>query len=111
MSTSNTPLTFDEAVKSIVSKFSDVDKQNILREPDEGYLCSCLHRKIGRSTRNSWSLWSNSPLKQDMKSLGFTHPDDMSGAIFKSAIRDVKGKPRDILGMVEYYKAHWKKYK
>lgn len=39
------------------------------------------HFNIGRWIRNNWGLWGEGKLKDYMRGLGFTHPDDMSQTI------------------------------
>ncbi len=38
------------------------------------------HHGLGQWIRNNWGLWAGGPLSDDMKTLGFTHPDDIAAA-------------------------------
>jgi len=110
MSTSNTPLTFDDAVKSILNDLTDKDREYVLENSEKCILAN-THSTMGRAMRNDWGLWADSPLKQDMEKLGFTHADDMSGAIITSAVRTIKGEDVRLQEQVDKYKAYWKRYK
>lgn len=42
------------------------------------------HFGLGMGLRNRWGLWGDSPMARYMKSLGFTHPDEMSSMILET---------------------------
>jgi hypothetical protein len=71
------PATYDAALDCL-DKFLPADNQKALAAP-EGAIAA--HFGLGMFLRNNWGLWKQGPLYRSMSSMGFTHPDDMSGAI------------------------------
>ncbi len=69
------------------------------------------HFGAGMGMRNSWGLWGESPLSKHMRSLGFTHADDMSGVILETFWCKRHGKEFRIEERANYYKAYWKEDK
>lgn len=65
------------------------------------------HHGLGQWIRNNWGLWAGGPLFQDMKTLGFTHPDDMSGTIIKEYWLYLNKLPSEIAQDIEIYNKHW----
>lgn len=66
------------------------------------------HFSLGMSLRNSWGLWGDSPIAKHMRSLGFTHPDDMSSVILKTFWCKRHGEDFRIKERVAYYKEYWR---
>ena len=66
-----------------------------------------FHFGLGMGLRNGWGLWGDSPLAKHMRSLGFTHPDDMSSVILETFWCKRHGKEFRIKERVEYYRAYW----
>jgi hypothetical protein len=51
------------------------------------------HFGLGMFLRNNWGLWRGGRLYEAMKAMGFTHPDDMSGAILDGFAARERGEP------------------
>jgi hypothetical protein len=66
-----------------------------------------FHRGLGGWIRNAWGLWNGSPLRDHLKALGFTHPDDMSSVILKTFWCKRHGKDFRLKERAEYYAAYW----
>ena len=65
------------------------------------------HFDLGIGIRNSWGLWGGSPLSKHMQQLGFTHPDDMSGAILETFWCKRHGKPFRLKERAAEYATYW----
>jgi hypothetical protein len=75
------PTTIDECMKALeIILTPDELKQFVAM--DSGELIK-YHHGLGRWIRNNWDLWKGGALLEHMKSLGFTHPDDMSMSLIK----------------------------
>lgn len=101
------PSNIDEAMKALMEKLSPEDQLAIARmtEDDVGQ----LHHSLGQWIRNTWGLWSGSPLQDHMTALGFTHADDMSGSLLREFWARMNHLPSKIAEEVEYYKKFWAK--
>jgi chorismate mutase len=91
---------------TLLNKETESDQNEWLTMSEESAVAT-LHQGLGQQIRNEWGLWSGSALKSDMEKIGFTHPDDMSSAIFLCVHRIRNGKDTDILGQVERYRQYW----
>jgi len=68
------------------------------------------HHTTGRDIRNNWGLWDeDSKLHQWFKSIGVWHADDMSGIIFDSLKRKLKGEDIKLDEQVKHYKDFWER--
>lgn len=67
------------------------------------------HHGLGQWIRNNWDLWAGGPLLEHMKSLGFTHPDDMSSSIIREFWNRMNGLPSKIQEDIKHYAEFWKK--
>ena len=76
------PKTVDEAVKTLGKIVSKEDRDYLL---ENGAIS--MHNSLGRWIRNEWGLWTDSELKNELKSKGFEHPDDMSNYIIEEFIK------------------------
>lgn len=99
------PSTIDQAVNEIVNNVDDEDRNNI----QEGV---SYHFTVGRTLRNSWSLWDNdSPIKRNaVDEYGIAHADDISGLILAWAPAKIRGDVFDPHVYVKKYYDHWKSY-
>lgn len=83
-----------EIPKNIKEAISFLDKT--LLDDDKKYLLEfgplSVHFSLGRWIRNEWGLWKDdeSELKNELISLGFNHPDDMSNYIIEEYIKSIK---------------------
>jgi hypothetical protein len=65
------------------------------------------HHGLGTSLRNAWGLWRGSPLRDHLKELGFTHPDDMSSVILETFWCKRHGKDFRLKERAEKYAVYW----
>lgn len=108
------PENLPEAVKALddMGEMADVDRlmQSVAgldpHEQEQRFLAE-THHGIGQWIRNNWGLWTGSTLRNALVELGLTHADDMSGLILTCYIRKKLGRPLDIEGQVEKYRAFW----
>lgn len=102
------PKTLEEthaALEHLLSKdtLKVIDSMNDVSE------MSTLHFSTGLNLRNFWLLWKEgTPLRVHLESLGFTHPDDMSGAILNSFWHKRHGTAYDLAKDVRVCREHWK---
>lgn len=77
----------NEAIKYLDKELNQEDKDYLL---DNGSLS--VHHSLGRWIRNNFGLWAeeDTPLKSELKELGYKHPDDMSNFIIEKYIEYVK---------------------
>lgn len=68
------------------------------------------HRNLGMHLRNEWGLWRGSRLADEMRRLGFHHPDDMSAVIFQTLWCKRHQKDFAIEQRAEYYEKYWEAY-
>lgn len=66
------------------------------------------HLCFGAGLRNRWGLWGGKPrLYKHMRQLGFRHPDDMSGVIFKTFWCDRHKQEFRLEERATYYRKYW----
>lgn len=77
----------NEAIKYLDKELNQEDKDYLL---DNGSLS--VHHSLGRWIRNNFGLWreEDTPLKSELKELGYEHPDDMSNFIIEKYIEYIK---------------------
>ena len=105
----NIPTNIDEAMQSLAEFLSEEDRTAIANMAEDDVIT--LHHTLGRWIRNNWGLWIGGPLQDHMKSLGFTHADDMSGSLIREYWRRTKRLPSKIAEEIEEYKKYWEKNK
>ncbi len=66
------------------------------------------HHTLGRTIRNEWSLWSESPFKVFMENMGFRHPDDISDVVLRTLWCKRHNKPFILTKRAEHYAEYWK---
>lgn len=81
------PNTVEEAISTLDAMLSDEDKDYL---KEHGAIS--MHSDLGRWIRNEWGLWTGSPLKDLLVSLGYRHPDDMSHLILTQYVNHLNGK-------------------
>jgi hypothetical protein len=106
MLTDNIPKNLDEAIAYLEARLTNEDREK-LKTADMAQ----FHFTTGMNMRNSWGLWSGSPLKQWFNSIGIEHADDMSGIIMKAFRRKILGYPYDLQEDVKHYQEFWKRSK
>lgn len=102
------PATMAEAVDAFYASLDDADKRYILETP--GFIAK-THHTLGRSLRNIWSLWEDTPMRRDfIKITGlWGHGDDISSILTHQVVARVRGQSEDITTKVAEFKAHWVK--
>lgn len=65
------------------------------------------HRSLGQWIRNRWGLWRGGPLAAHMNALGFSHPDDISGAILATFWCKRHGQDFQLPERAEKYARYW----
>ena len=101
------PATLAEAHAELEKIFSHVELAKIDAMKSEKEMIR-FHRGTGAFLRNSWGLWRGSPLRDHMRKLGFTHPDDMSAVILETFWCKRHGKEFRLEERAKYYAAYWK---
>ena len=89
----------EELPENLIDKMRNDPEEDMVR----------YHMGLGRTIRNDWGLWSGGPLAVWFRNIGVDHPDDMSSIILTSFHRDLNGKPLDVEGQVEHFKAYWER--
>lgn len=99
------PTTLDEAIKAFQEVLTP-DEQIEITRMSKDELIEC-HHGLGQWIRNNWGLWAGGPLLDHMKSLGFTHPDDMSSSLIKEYWVRMNQQPSEIDEDIKEYKEFW----
>ncbi len=99
------PIDLDDAIRHLKETLSAEDIE-VLRSADEEELAR-FHFGLGLSLRNRWGLWGGSRLAEWFNSIGIFHPDDMSGIIITSLVRDLQGKPIELEAQIAEYQVYW----
>lgn len=77
------PKTLDEAHVRLEQLFPSEELAAIDAMSSEDEMIR-YHMGFGMGLRNNWGLWRNSQLAQNLRAIGFMHPDDMSGMILET---------------------------
>jgi hypothetical protein len=101
------PATIEEAIKALTEILSKEQQADILKMSKDDL--ALLHHGLGQWIRNNWDLWKGGPLKEHMISLGFIHPDDMSGSLIREFWNRLNNKVSELEEDIQYYKEFWKK--
>lgn len=104
------PKTLKECWDWFNNNLSSKDVEYIKNLPSVKDTCQ-IHSTLGRWIRNNWGLWAGSDLKEFFKSIGLSHPDDMSSVILKSYWSQLNNQNFDLDKEIEYYQDYWKKDK
>ena len=68
------------------------------------------HRSLGMNLRNQWGLWKGSRLADDLRKLGFHHPDDISMTILETFWDKRHGKDFRLEERAEFLRKYWEAY-
>lgn len=102
------PLTINSSIEMFISSLDNDEKKTLIDAGEDNI--ALFHHHWGRDIRNLWSMWEkNTPLVNDFKKIGITHPDDMSAIIMVSAIRKINNKPVKLKEQAESFKKYWLK--
>jgi len=88
---------------------TEENRKFVLDSKSEDDFGGSVHHGFGTGIRNGWGLWSGSELQTWFKDRGIHHADDMSGIIFSSYYRHVKGEPIDLDSQIKHYRDFWDK--
>lgn len=72
--------------QSSLAKFKNQDEKTVARK---------LHFGLGRWIRYNWNFYDGSRLSHYIKSMGVSHPDDMSEFLIRLLHRDLNAAPLD----------------
>lgn len=101
------PTTLEEAVLQLMEMVQVEELRWFAAIPFES-ASARVHSTWGRTLRNQWGLWRNSPLAQwFQKELKLDHADDMSAVILAALWTDLNGCPRRTHLVVKDCRAHW----
>lgn len=100
------PNTLDECMEALKMALSAEDQIALLSSSKDDLIQ--YHHGLGRWIRNNWGLWKSGPLLDHMQSLGFIHPDDMSGSIIREFWARMNNKPSTLEIEIKEYKEFWK---
>lgn len=99
------PTKFSECNEALNQKLSPANQVEFMNMSRQDLIMT--HHGLGQWIRNNWGLWAQGPLYEDMKSLGFKHPDDMSGTIIKEYWLYLHQLPSEIEEDLKRYNKHW----
>jgi hypothetical protein len=97
------PRTLEEAVMQLDTCANDSIKLWMRCKSEREYT-SELHLDFGMYLRNTWGLWSGSPLAISLYNLGIDHPDGMSTVILSAFYKRVNSDPKAIEHALKEYK-------
>ena len=101
------PTTLEEAMEAFKKLLTTEEQVELTRMKEDEV--GMMHHGFGMWIRNNWGLWGDSPLCQHMKSLGFIHPDDMSGSLLREFWARMNNLPSKLEEEIQHYKEYWKK--
>lgn len=102
------PLTCSEALNMFLGALEPDERKTFVDMKEEDI--SLFHHSLGEEIRNMWSLWEkDTPLVNNFKLFGITHPDDMSNIILTSAWRTLHKKPLKLQEQIKYFQDFWMK--
>ncbi|GET44794.1 DUF6794 domain-containing protein [Capnocytophaga felis] len=104
------PNTLEECLTLLDKILSNKDKLYLKTLTEDNFLIE-THFSLGSGIRNQWLRKENSPLLAYFYEMEISHFDDISSIILISYYRNIIGKPIDLQGQLEYYKAYWEKEK
>ncbi len=101
-----TPSNLEEAIQSLISVLENAGELQQFKNVELWE----LHHGLGRYIRNTWGLWTESPLFIWFKDqYGITHPDDISSIIIVSTQRRLNGEDLKLEEQIQTYKDYWEK--
>ena len=101
------PETFQECNEALNKLLQPADQIELMNLSRDNLIIT--HSNLGRWIRNNWNLWGCGPLCNDMRLLGFRHPDDMSGTIIKEYWLYLNKFSSEVEQDLVRYNEHWRK--
>jgi len=101
------PETLEECFTALSQLLNEGEVDRLMMSKEDDLVM--YHHGLGRFIRNEWGLWSDGPLNDHFKSLGFIHPDDMSSTIIEAYRAHLRKESFDINAKIEFYKKYWEK--
>ncbi|RDJ35170.1 MAG: GTP cyclohydrolase [Crenarchaeota archaeon] len=95
------PSNLEECFEHLDQIFKPENKEAVLH--NDGF----LDIGLGRSLRNLWGLWEDSPLKDWFNERNIWHPDDMSGIILTSYKRYLINQPIELEKQLKCCQNYW----
>ncbi len=103
------PVTSSEALQMFLKSLEEKEKKEF-KQIDEDDIFK-FHHTWGREMRNAWSMSEkNTPLVNCFKTMGITHPDDMSTIILRSAHRQLNKQPIKLTDQIKKHQEYWMKH-
>ena len=85
------PADIDDAITELDNNFLSAEDREYIMSLSEEELPRDLHHTLGMYIRNDWGLWFDSRLAQHLRTLGISHPDEMSAYILMAYYRHHHG--------------------
>lgn len=104
------PKDLEDCIKQINSFWADSTKLK-MKNLTENEFSGRLHLGFGMWMRNNWQLLGGSRLSKYFNDKGVYHPDDMSGIILDSYLRNLNEHEIKLEEQIKYYQHYWEKSK
>lgn len=99
------PETVEQCMVAIEQLLTAQENDQLIKSSEDDLIM--YHHGLGRWIRNNWDLWQGGPLLNHMKTLGFTHPDDMSQSLIEEYWALKNNKPSTMKERIAKYAAFW----
>ena len=107
---SHVPKTLDDAVNQLIEDNRGNDELKDLLAKGESSFVGHLHFSGGINMRNDWGFWNYenpSDLAKWFNARGIYHADDMSGIIYRTFYRRLKGEEERLDEQIQNIRQHW----
>ena len=98
-------MNLEQVLDMLIAGVDEEEEVHPRNDPDK--VASMVHFPFGMETRNSWSLWQDTPLTRWFRSIGISHADDMSAIITISFCRKVRRGRHSLDDQVKHYQEYW----
>jgi len=108
---SGVPKTLDEAVDQFIKDTEGDEELKDLLEKEESSFLGYLHFGGGMNMRNEWGFWNHehpSDLAKWFHERGIYHADDMSGIVYRTFYRRLKGEDEAVQEQIENLRQYWR---
>lgn len=99
------PVDLNDAIRHLQEILPPEDIEFLKTAEEEDH--AGLHFGFGMGLRNGWGLWGDSRLAAWFNTVGIFHPDDMSGIIIESLVRDLRSEPIELEAQIAKYQEYW----
>lgn len=101
------PVNLEECIKAL-GEILTPEEQIQLTAFAKDELIQC-HHALGQWIRNNWDLWKGGELLENMKAMGFKHPDDISMSIIEEWWARMNNLPSTMEADIKEYADYWEK--